>query len=169
MKALNVLPPTVLTRVREYIDEVIGLVKGIIANGYGYFSEGSVYFDVTAFHENKGHCYAKLRPQALTEKVDAKLMEEGEGALGNKLTGKKSARDFVVWKKSKPGEPMWSSPWGYGRPGWHIECSAMASSVIPGTIDLHSGGIDLAFPHHDNEMAQTEVFKAIYFLMYFLF
>ena len=143
MRSLNVQPPTVLTRVSEYIEEIIQFVQKIILNGYGYESEGSVYFDVCAYHGHNGHEYAKLRPQAAL--VDnAKAMEEGEGSLGAKLGGKRSPRDFVLWKRSKPGEPMWDSPWGKGRPGWHIECSAMASSIVPGPIDVHSGGIDLA-------------------------
>lgn len=157
MQMLNVQPPTVMTRVSEYIPEIIALVEGIIKNGYGYVSEGSVYFDVTAYHGHNGHCYAKMRPQSLDE-VNTKLMEEGEGSLGSRLVGKKNPRDFALWKCSKPGEPMWESPWGMGRPGWHIECSGMASSVIPGSIDIHSGGIDLVFPHHDNELAQSEGF-----------
>ena len=159
MRDLNVEPPTVMTRVSEYIDEIVSLTQGIIDNGYAYESEGSVYFDVGAFHQHNGHVYAKLRPSASSEaSVSTKLMEESEGSLGLKLSGKRSSRDFALWKCSKPGEPMWESPWGLGRPGWHIECSAMASSAIPGSIDIHSGGIDLCFPHHDNEMAQSEAF-----------
>jgi cysteinyl-tRNA synthetase len=157
MRLLNVQPPTVLTRVSEYVEEIIQFVQKIIFNGYGYESEGSVYFNVAAYHGHNGHEYAKLRPQAALLD-NAKAMEEGEGSLGAKLGGKRSPKDFVLWKRSKTGEPMWDSPWGKGRPGWHIECSAMASSIIPGPIDLHSGGIDLAFPHHDNEIAQSEAF-----------
>ena len=87
-----------------------------------------------------------------------KLLQEGEGDLTKESNGKKNPSDFALWKKSKPGEPAWPSPWGLGRPGWHIECSAMAGDVIGETLDIHSGGIDLAFPHHDNEIAQCEVF-----------
>ena len=155
MRDLNVEPPTVMTRVSEYIAEIISLTEGIISNGYAYEREGSVYFDVGAFHQHDGHFYAKLRPNASSDaSVSTKLMEESEGSLGLKLSGKRSPKDFALWKCSKPGEPHW----GLGRPGWHIECSAMASSVIPGSIDIHSGGIDLSFPHHDNEMAQSEAF-----------
>ena len=155
MKSLNVLPPDVKTRVSEFIPEIIAFCDQVIKNGYAYVAEGSVYFDVEAFSSKNGHNYAKLCP---THAGNAKFFEEGEGSLGIKLSGKKDPKDFALWKCSKPGEPFWPSPWGKGRPGWHIECSAMASSVVPGTLDIHSGGIDLAFPHHDNEIAQCEAF-----------
>jgi cysteinyl-tRNA synthetase len=155
MKSLNVLPPDVKTRVSEFIPEIISFCEKVIKNGYAYVAEGSVYFDVEAFSGHNEHSYAKLCP---THAGNAKFFEEGEGSLGIKLCGKKDPKDFALWKCSKPGEPFWASPWGNGRPGWHIECSAMASSVVPGTLDIHSGGIDLAFPHHDNEIAQCEAF-----------
>ena len=154
MRSLNVLPPDFMTRVSEYVPEIISYVQRIIENGFGYVAEGSVYFDVAAF-STAGHHYARLCPWSAG---NSKFFEEGEGALGMRLTGKKDPRDFALWKQSKPGEPRWPSPWGDGRPGWHIECSAMASSVMPGHLDIHSGGVDLAFPHHDNELAQAEAF-----------
>lgn len=154
MQSLGVLPANFVTRVSEYIPEVIAHVQQIMAKGFGYEAEGSVYFDVRAF-EAAGHPYARLCP-ASGSQASAKLIEEGEGALGIKLSGKRDPRDFALWKAGKAGEPTWSSPWGPGRPGWHIECSAMASAVLPGRLDIHSGGIDLAFPHHDNELAQAE-------------
>eukprot|EP01083_Nonionella_stella_P210756 762665_1 len=83
------------------------------------------------------------------------LIREGDGALMTDENEKKTSRDFALWKKSKPGEPSWKSPWGYGRPGWHIECSTMASHILGNTLDIHTGGEDLKFPHHDNEMAQS--------------
>lgn len=116
---------------------------------------GSVYFDTLGFDSSKDHSYAKLCPNSVDR---SKLLAEGEGQLSkNSSEEKKSSMDFALWKTSKDGEPSWPSPWGEGRPGWHIECSAMAGDVSPGVLDIHSGGIDLAFPHHDNELAQSEV------------
>ena len=166
MRSLNVLPADYLTRVSEYVPEIIAYVEKIIENGFAYESEGSVYFDVAAFERDPQHQYAKLCPWSAG---NSKFFEEGEGSLGMKLTGKRDGRDFALWKCSKPGEPFWSSPWGNGRPGWHIECSAMASSVLPRQLDIHSGGIDLAFPHHDNEIAQAEAhFHSRQWVNYFL-
>lgn len=155
MDRLGVRRPDVLTRVSEYVPEIVDFVKKIISNGYAYEAEGSVYFDTAAFDGKDGHHYAKLAPWS---KGDAALMEESEGSLGIKLSGKKSSMDFALWKASKSGEPAWDSPWGPGRPGWHIECSVMASEVLGSRMDIHSGGIDLAFPHHDNELAQSEAY-----------
>jgi cysteinyl-tRNA synthetase len=153
MRSLNVLPPTVTTRVSEFIPEIVIFVEKIIGQGFAYPTEdGSVYFDTVAF-EKGGHVYAKLQPW---NKGKQELIDEGEGSLSLKLQGKKSKNDFALWKASKPGEPLWDSPWGQGRPGWHIECSVMASQLLGEEIDIHSGGIDLAFPHHDNELAQAE-------------
>lgn len=153
--ALNILRPDILTRVSEYIPEIIEYVKQIMKNGYGYEEDGSIYFDTIKFDQTEGHCYAKLEPWSAT---NVKLMSEGEGELSEKTFKKRNASDFALWKKSKPGEPAWDSPWGNGRPGWHIECSVMASAVLGENMDIHSGGIDLAFPHHDNELAQAEGF-----------
>ncbi|KAG0241669.1 tRNA synthetases class I (C) catalytic domain-containing protein [Mortierella sp. GBAus27b] len=155
MDRLGVRRPDVLTRVSEYVPEIVTFVEKIISNGYAYEAEGSVYFDTAAFDGKNGHHYAKLAPWS---KGDATLMEESEGSLGIRLSGKKSGMDFALWKASKSGEPAWDSPWGPGRPGWHIECSVMASEVLGSSMDIHSGGIDLAFPHHDNELAQSEAY-----------
>lgn len=166
MEALNVRAPDIQTRVSEYIPEIVDYVQKIIDNGYGYVVDGSVYFDTARYDGHNGHHYAKLEPWS---KGDTALIEDGEGSLGSKLQGKKNSSDFALWKASKPGEPVWDSPWSQGRPGWHIECSVMASAVLGQTIDIHSGGVDLAFPHHDNEIAQAEAhFDCHQWINYFL-
>ncbi len=159
MDELGVVPPNVMTRVSEYMDEIMAYIQRIIDKGYAYESNGSVYFSVMKFHEAPMHCYCKLVPTGMN---NAELLAEGEGGAVEFASEKKAANDFALWKKSKEGEPSWDSPWGKGRPGWHIECSVMASDVFKkmgdptGKMDIHSGGVDLKFPHHDNEMAQAE-------------
>ncbi|XP_050546636.1 cysteine--tRNA ligase, cytoplasmic [Daktulosphaira vitifoliae] len=156
MTALNILSPDKLTRVSEYVPDIVTYIQKIIQNGYAYESNGSVYFDVAAFDSKPNHYYAKLVPEAYG---DSKSLQEGEGDLSNSTSAeKKSPNDFALWKQSKLGEPWWESPWGKGRPGWHIECSVMASSILGETIDIHTGGNDLKFPHHDNEIAQAEAY-----------
>ncbi|KAJ2548077.1 cysteinyl-tRNA synthetase [Coemansia sp. RSA 1933] len=166
MDALNVRRPHILTRVSEYVPEIVRFVQRIIDNGYAYESKGSVFFNVAAFDGSNGHFYAKLDPNA---KNNQRLQEEGEGSLSVHSAAKNSQTDFALWKASKPGEPAWPSPWGAGRPGWHIECSVMASEMLGSQIDMHTGGIDLAFPHHDNEMALSEAcFENHQWVNYFL-
>ncbi|KAJ9601009.1 hypothetical protein L9F63_000847, partial [Diploptera punctata] len=169
MDALNVLRPSVLTRVSEYIPEIIAYIERIIVNGLAYESNGSVYFDVNGFDKQKGHHYAKLVPEAYG---DAKSLQDGEGDLcisEDRLNEKRSTNDFALWKRSKAGEPWWDSPWGHGRPGWHIECSVMASDICGESLDIHTGGVDLKFPHHDNELAQAEAyFDNDHWVRYFL-
>ncbi|XP_073514277.1 cysteine--tRNA ligase, cytoplasmic isoform X1 [Phyllobates terribilis] len=169
MEALNVLPPDVLTRVSEYVPEIVEFVQKIVDNGYGYVSNGSVYFNTAKFHSSEKHYYAKLVPEAAG---DQKALQEGEGDLSisaDRLSEKQSPNDFALWKASKPGEPSWDSPWGKGRPGWHIECSAMAGSILGESMDIHGGGFDLRFPHHDNELAQSEAyFDSDHWVRYFL-
>ncbi|KAL1772986.1 putative cysteine-tRNA ligase, mitochondrial isoform X2 [Sigmodon hispidus] len=143
MAALKVLPPTVYLKVTENIPQIVSFIEGIIAHGHAYSTAtGSVYFDLRA----RGEKYGKLInvvPSETAEPVDS---------------DKRHAGDFALWKAAKPQEVFWPSPWGDGRPGWHIECSAMASEVFGSQLDIHTGGIDLAFPHHENEIAQSEVF-----------
>ncbi|KAL4622703.1 cysteine-tRNA ligase, cytoplasmic isoform X1 [Arapaima gigas] len=169
MAALNVLVPDVLTRVSEYVPEIVDFVNTIVENGYGYVSNGSVYFDTAKFNSSDKHSYAKLVPEAVG---DQKALHEGEGDLSisaDRLSEKRSPIDFALWKASKPGEPSWDSPWGKGRPGWHIECSAMAGSILGESMDIHGGGFDLRFPHHDNELAQSEAyFENDHWVRYFL-
>lgn len=152
MQVLGVKPPDVLTRVTEYIDEIILYIQKIIDRGLAYAANNSVYFDTKAFMD-AGHTYGKLNPWAVGS---LGLASESESDFQTKE--KKNNIDFALWKASKTGEPFWDSPWGQGRPGWHIECSAMASDIIGSVMDIHSGGQDLKFPHHDNELAQAEAY-----------
>lgn len=171
MRRLHVEPPTTLTRVSEFVPEIVQFIQKIVDNGFAYVDDASeesknVWFETSAFdgspceaaEAGHSHSYAKLAPWS---KGNRELLEEGEGSLSvgaSNTRGKRSAADFALWKRAKPGEPAWPSPWGPGRPGWHIECSVMASEVLGKQIDIHSGGIDLVFPHHDNELAQSEAF-----------
>jgi cysteinyl-tRNA synthetase len=155
MHALNVEDPDMIVRVTEYIPQIVKFTEKIVENGFGYTSpDGSVYFDIGAF-DRAGHDYPRLEPWNRNNKD---LLADGEGSLSNKSSVKRNEIDFALWKSSKPGEPAWPSPWGPGRPGWHIECSAMASEVLGPEIDIHSGGQDLTHPHHDNELAQSSAF-----------
>jgi cysteinyl-tRNA synthetase len=165
-KDLGVREPDVMTRVTEYVDEIVTFVVKIISNGFAYESNGSVYFDTQKFRNV--HDYPKLVPHAGSGATDTEIAE-GEGALAGGAEEKKHRNDFALWKKSKPGEPRWDSPWGPGRPGWHIECSVMASAIHGAKLDIHGGGVDLKFPHHDNEIAQTEAhFNSDQWVNYFL-
>eukprot|EP00288_Rhodomonas_lens_P016752 CAMPEP_0177703986 /NCGR_PEP_ID=MMETSP0484_2-20121128/7958_1 /TAXON_ID=354590 /ORGANISM="Rhodomonas lens, Strain RHODO" /LENGTH=832 /DNA_ID=CAMNT_0019215365 /DNA_START=51 /DNA_END=2549 /DNA_ORIENTATION=- len=152
MNTLGVRMPDVLTRVTEFMPEIVKYIEKIIANDFAYEAQGSVYFDIRKFCDSHG--YRKL---SWSEASVAAALAEGEGALSSS-EGKRSDADFALWKKSKAGEPSWDSPWGGGRPGWHIECSVMASEMLGDTLDIHGGGIDLCFPHHDNELAQAEAY-----------
>ena len=155
MRSLNVLDPDEITRVTEYVPQIVDFVKKVEANEFAYrTSNGSVYFDIASFEAGQNH-YARLRPE---NRNDTSLQAEGEGDLTKRTSEKRSNADFALWKSSKQGEPSWPSPWGDGRPGWHIECSAMASDRLGKQIDIHTGGVDLAFPHHDNELAQSEAY-----------
>lgn len=149
MRSLGVRDADALTRVTEYVQHIIKYVEGIQANGFAYEANGSVYFDTAAFTA-KGFHYAKLSPWSVG---NTQLTQSGEGSLSGDSLGRKSGMDFALWKTSKKGEPAWDSPWGQGRPGWHIECSAMASDLLGTTFDVHSGGTDLKFPHRQETRA----------------
>ncbi|KAH8942530.1 hypothetical protein BDL97_14G105600, partial [Sphagnum fallax] len=148
MKSLGVQDHDVLTRATEYIPEIIEYVQVILNHELAYVTNNSVYFDTKAFST-----YGKLNPWAVGS---SELASESESNFETRE--KRSSCDFALWKKSKEGEPAWNSRWGMGRPGWHIECCAMASAILGDCMDIHSGGHDLQFPHHDNELAQTEAY-----------
>lgn len=166
MEKLNVKYPDRITRVTEYIPEIIEFIQKLIKNDYAYESNNSVYFNINNFLK-AGHQYAKLDP---TKVGSAEISQELDGVLGSEnVSDKKNKNDFALWKKSKDKEPSWSSPFGRGRPGWHIECSVMCTSVLGKNLDIHSGGYDLKFPHHDNEIAQTEgYYNSHQWINYFL-
>ncbi|TES87712.1 MAG: cysteine--tRNA ligase, partial [Dehalococcoidia bacterium] len=148
MNSLNIEPPDVNPRATEVIPDIIEIVRGLIDRGYGYESQGSVYFRVRNVPD-----YGKLSHRNLDSMRAGSRIESGEE--------KEDPLDFVLWKASKPGEPSWDSPWGKGRPGWHIECSAMSLKYLGNTLDIHGGGQDLVFPHHENEIAQSESFTGV--------
>ncbi|HEP1253943.1 TPA: cysteine--tRNA ligase [Streptococcus pyogenes] len=145
-KALGVKPATQNPRVMDYIAEIISFVESLIEKDFAYEADGDVYFRV-----EKSEHYAKLANKTLSElEVGASGRTDAETAL------KENPLDFALWKSAKAGEVSWDSPWGFGRPGWHIECSVMATEILGDTIDIHGGGADLEFPHHTNEIAQSE-------------
>ena len=143
MAALGVEPPDVEPKATEHLPEMIGLIERLIARGYAYVVDGDVYFEVRRFP-----AYGKLSGKNLDELQAGARVEVDER--------KRDPRDFALWKSAKPGEPAWDSPWGPGRPGWHIECSAMSVRYLGESFDIHGGGEDLIFPHHECELAQTE-------------
>ncbi|CAG2101146.1 unnamed protein product [Medioppia subpectinata] len=156
MENLNVLRPNFITRVNEYVPEIIQFIEKLESKGFAYEFNGSVYFDLEVY--KKSHRYNLLRPEttkAAAETNPIPSVMEGE-VLNSDI--KKNQDDFVLWKASKDNEPSYSSKWGLGRPGWHIECSVMASEVFGNKLDIHAGGIDLCFPHHENEIAQCHAY-----------
>ena len=152
---LNIKPATVHPKVTENMDIIIDFIKTLVDKNFAYESNGDVYFKTTEFSE-----YGKLSHMPL-EDLEA-------GARIDVSEQKQNAMDFALWKSAKPGEPYWDSPWGKGRPGWHIECSAMAKNYLGDTIDLHCGGQDLIFPHHENEIAQSECANGCEFSHYWM-
>ena len=154
-KGLNIREATVHPRATENIDEIQRIISELVEKGYAYESKGDVYFRAKKFNE-----YGKLSHQPL-EDLEA-------GARIDVTEIKEDPMDFCLWKSAKPGEPFWASPWGDGRPGWHIECSAMAEKYLGKTIDIHCGGLDLIFPHHENEIAQSECANGCGFANYWM-
>jgi cysteinyl-tRNA synthetase len=155
MKKLGVQPPDLQPKATDSIPEMIELITGLVAGGHAYVSDGDVLYDSKTFKP-----YGKLSGKNLEELI--------EGARVEKNDTKKNPTDFVLWKAAKPGEPSWDSPWGKGRPGWHIECSAMVRKHLGDSIDIHGGGVDLIFPHHENEIAQCEAFTQKPYVKYWL-
>jgi cysteinyl-tRNA synthetase len=153
--ALRVLAPEVEPKATEHVPEMIALIERLVAGGYAYAVEGDVYFEIRRFPP-----YGKLSGKNLDELLAGARVEVDER--------KRDPRDFALWKAAKPGEPAWESPWGPGRPGWHIECSAMAMKYLGTTFDIHGGGDDLIFPHHECEIAQTEAVTRAPFARYWL-
>lgn len=154
-KGMNIREATTHPKATENIGEIIDIVSTLIEKGYAYEANGDVYFSTKKFNE-----YGKLSHQPL-EDLEA-------GARINVGEVKKEPMDFALWKNAKPGEPYWESPWGHGRPGWHIECSAMVRRYLGDTIDIHCGGQDLIFPHHENEIAQSECCNGAPFARYWM-
>ncbi|MDK8600413.1 cysteine--tRNA ligase [Corynebacterium kefirresidentii] len=142
---LGVLPPSVEPRATGFVTQMVDYMQRLIDAGFAYPAEGSVYFDVAAWTKAEGSDYGSLSGNKVEE------MEQGEG----EDSAKRGAQDFALWKAAKPGEPSWPTPWGDGRPGWHLECSVMSTYYLGSNFDIHCGGLDLQFPHHENEIAQS--------------
>lgn len=152
---LNIKRATTNPRATDYMKEIVEFVKGLVDKGYAYEVDGDVYFRTKKFQG-----YGQLIGQNLEDLQSGKRIDVDER--------KEDPFDFAVWKAQKPGEPAWESPWGLGRPGWHIECSCMAKNLLGDTIDIHAGGMDLAFPHHENEIAQSEALTGKKFANYWM-
>ena len=155
MAKLGVEPPTVAPRATDHIADMVTLIERLVASGFAYVVDGDVYFEVMRFP-----AYGRLSGKNLDELLAGARVDVDER--------KRDPRDFALWKAAKPGEPSWPSPWGPGRPGWHIECSAMAMKYLGETLDLHGGGEDLIFPHHECEIAQSEAATGQPFARYWL-
>jgi cysteinyl-tRNA synthetase len=155
IRRLRIKPATLYPRATENIDEILSMIKELIENGAAYNVDGNVFYNVSSFNS-----YGKLSGK--------KIDELEAGARVEVMEEKKNPLDFALWKKSKEGEPFWASEWGNGRPGWHIECSAMSCKHLGETFDIHAGGNDLIFPHHENEIAQSEAANKKTFVKYWL-
>jgi len=155
--SLNVLPADIHPRATDYIEKMVAFVKGLEDKGFTYTVDGDVYFSVEKFKS-----YGKLSGKNLDDLMG------GERLTDSEKSRKRNEKDFVLWKAKKEGEPAWDSPWGEGRPGWHLECSVMSTDLLGKTIDIHAGGVDLTFPHHENEIAQSEALHDQDFANYWL-
>ena len=152
---LNCLLPEFMPRATHHIDDMVKIISRLIEKGYAYTVNGDVYFDISKFDR-----YGELSHQSIDTLRAGHRIEPGEG--------KKDPLDFALWKSRKPGEPYWDTPWGEGRPGWHIECSAMSMKLLGETLDIHGGATDLIFPHHENEKTQSEAYSGKRFVRYWV-
>ena len=143
MDKLHVRRADIYPRVSDHMKDIINMVKTLIEKGHAYVLGGDVYYDISTFKD-----YGKLSGRKIEDMLAGARIEVNDE--------KRNPGDFALWKAAKPGEPFWESPWGKGRPGWHIECSAMSTHYLGNTLDFHGGGSDLIFPHHENEIAQSE-------------
>lgn len=155
LKKLNIKPATIYPKATAHIGEIIAMIKSLVEKGFAYNVNGNVFYDVSKFTG-----YGKLSGKNLEDLESGARVEINEE--------KKNPLDFSLWKKAKEGEPFWESPWGNGRPGWHIECSAMGCKHLGETFDIHAGGSDLIFPHHENEIAQSEAATGKHFVNYWM-
>jgi len=154
-RALHLQEPDVAPRVSDHLPEIIAIIQKLVDKGHAYASQGDVYFSVSSDPD-----YAKLSKRNLDDLCVGERVQPGEQ--------KREPLDFALWKAAKPGEPAWESPWGPGRPGWHIECSAMSAKYLGETFDIHGGALDLIFPHHENEIAQSESANGVTFARYWM-
>ncbi|TET42488.1 MAG: cysteine--tRNA ligase [Elusimicrobia bacterium] len=155
MDKLRIKKASVYPKATQHIKEMIAIIQGLLDKGYAYNTDGNVFFEVNKFKD-----YGKLSGRVADDSPGVTRVEAD--------SGKRSPADFALWKRSKEGEPAWESPWGLGRPGWHIECSAMSMKYLGKTLDIHGGGQDLIFPHHENEIAQSESYTGQPFVKYWL-
>ncbi|HID46849.1 MAG TPA: cysteine--tRNA ligase, partial [Chromatiaceae bacterium] len=156
LDALGVLPPTIEPRATGHMSEILEMIQRLIDRGHAYVTEsGDVYYSVTSFKD-----YGQLSGKSIEDLKSGARVESSDE--------KRDPLDFALWKAAKPGEPAWDSPWGKGRPGWHIECSAMSTKALGDTFDIHGGGADLTFPHHENEIAQSEGATGHHFVNYWM-
>ncbi len=159
LNALNVLPPAVYPRATEEVPTIVEMTRALIADGHAYERDGNIYFRISSDPD-----YGKL--SHLDRETMLQIAAERGGRVDDPL--KDDPLDFLLWQAAAPGEPTWPSPWGPGRPGWHIECSAMSMRYLGETIDVHGGGTDLIFPHHENEIAQSESYSGKPFVRYWM-